>query len=188
MAFGETREFARGGLFPGMISDRMKTGSRGPLFWDDETMATTFDNLGLQFLYPENWTIVEQRQGEMYSASVTLQSPCTSCWTVHRYPSTCTQQRLVEELVAAMRKEYPELEEEPFVEQLVGEESRGVRIYFYYLDLLVRWCLMPITTKGQVFLFEFQAEDKEFDEMESVFLAISTSVLGNASSSASKTS
>ena len=151
-------------------------------------MATTFDNLGLQFLYPENWTITEQSQGEMYSASVTLQSTGSACWTVHRYPSTCSQQQLVEELVAAMRKEYPELEEEPFVVQLAGEESRGVRIYFYYLDLLVSWCLMPITMEGQVFLFEFQAEDKEFDEMESVFLAISTSVLGNAPSSVSEIS
>ena len=65
-------------------------------------MAATYDNLGLQFLYPENWTIVEQSQGEMYSASVTLQSPGTSCWTVHRYPSTCSQKQLVEQLVAVV--------------------------------------------------------------------------------------
>ena len=42
--------------------------------------------------------------------------------------------------------------------------------------------------EGQVFLFEFQAEDKEFEEMEAVFLAISTSVLGYAPSSASEKS
>ena len=151
-------------------------------------MAATYDNFGLQFLYPENWTIVEQRQGEMYSASVVLQSPGTACWTVHRYPSTCSQQQLMDELVAVMRREYPELEEEPFVQQLAGQESRGVRIYFYCLDMLVSWCLMPITMEGQVFLFEFQAEDKEFDEMEKVFLAISTSVLGYAPFSASEES
>ena len=151
-------------------------------------MAATFENFGLQFLYPENWRIVEQSQGEMYSASVTLQSPGTACWTVHRYPSTCSQQQLMDELMAAMRREYAELEEEPFVKQLTGQESRGIRIYFYYLDLLVSWCLMPITKEGQVFLFEFQAEDHEFDDMETVFLAISTSVLGNAPSSVSEES
>ena len=151
-------------------------------------MAATFDNLGLDFLYPENWTILEQSQGEMYSASVVLQSPGTACWTVHRYPSTCSQQQLMEELVAAMRREYPELEEELYLQQLGGQELKGVRLYFYYLDLLVSWCLMPITMEGQVFLFEFQAEDKEFEEMEAVFLAISTSVLGNAPSSASEKS
>lgn len=151
-------------------------------------MAATYDNFGLQFLYPENWTIIEQSQGEMYSASVTLQSPGTSCWTVHRYPSTCSQEQLVEELVAAMRKEYPLLEEEPYVQSPGGREIRGVRLYFYCLDLLVSWSLLPITVEGQVFLFECQAEDKEFEELEEVFLALSTSVLGNATSAAEETS
>ena len=103
-------------------------------------MAATFDNLGLQFLYPENWVISEQSQGEMYSASVTLQSTGSACWTVHRYPSSCPQQQLVEELVTAMQKEYP------------------------------------------------QAEDKEFEELEEVFMALSTSVLGHATSADRKTS
>jgi hypothetical protein len=143
-------------------------------------MTITFDNLGLQFLYPENWTVTEQSQGELYSASVTLQSPGTACWTVHRYPSTCSPKQLIEELVEAMEREYPQLEEEPMVQELCGQETHGVRLYFYYLDLLVIWCLLPITIGGQVFLFESQAEDKEFDELEPVFMALSTSVLGNA--------
>ena len=151
-------------------------------------MATTFDNLGLQFLYPENWIITEQSQGEMYSASVTLQSTGSACWTVHRYPSTCSQQQLVEELVAAMRKEYPQLEEEPYPQTVVGHSIAGVRLYFYCLDLLVSWSLLPMTVEGQVFLFECQAEDKEFDKLEDVFLALATSVLGNATSAAEETS
>jgi hypothetical protein len=47
---------------------------------------------------------------------------------------------------------------------------------------------LPITVEGQVFLFECQAEDKEFEELEEVFLALSTSVLGNATSAAGETS
>ena len=47
--------------------------------------------------------------------------------------------------------------------------------------------LLPMTVEGQVFLFECQAEDKEFDKLEEVFLALSTSVLGNATSAAGET-
>jgi hypothetical protein len=151
-------------------------------------MAANFDNLGLQFLYPENWVITEQSQGEMYSASVTLQSTGSACWTVHRYPSSCPQQQLVEELVAAMQKEYPQAEEEPYVQSPRGEQIRGVRLYFYCLDMLVSWTLLPITVEGQVFLFECQAEDKEFEELEEVFMALSISVLGHATSADRKTS
>lgn len=143
-------------------------------------MAVEYTRNGLKFLYPDNWTVSGEGESVMESAWVTLESPSAGYWTVHRYPSTYFQQQIIDGLVAGMEEEYPELERAPTRCRIADFQLEGEQAYFYYLDLLIRWQVMAITRDGQVLLFEWQAEDQEFDQLQPVFEAITTSALAPA--------
>jgi hypothetical protein len=51
-------------------------------------------------------------------------------------------------------------------------DTRGLELYFYYLDLLVRAKLIAFGIPHQTILVQFQAEDSEFASMERVFDAM----------------
>ena len=78
-------------------------------------------------------------------------------------------------VVEAMRAEYPELEQESTYQLVDGQKVHGFDLGFYYLDLtnsaLVRSFRTPVAT----YVVFYQAEDREFRQLEQVFAAITKS-------------
>ncbi|MFM8574201.1 MAG: hypothetical protein ACKOAU_21575, partial [Pirellula sp.] len=69
------------------------------------------------------------------------------------------------------------VERENFSPELISHpgplaDSRGLDLYFYYLDLLVRTKLVAFGIPNQTILVQFQAEDSEFESMQRVFDAM----------------
>lgn len=147
-------------------------------------MAAQYSRHGMEFLYPDNWRVSDGGDSEIQSHWVSLESPSTGCWTVHRYPSVYRAESVVEELVAGMETEYPEMERGPFQRELAEISLTGQQAYFYYLDLLVRWQVFSTVHQDQVFVLEWQAEDQEFDELQRVFEAVTTSLFSATGPSA----
>ena len=143
-------------------------------------MALEYASNGIEFLYPDNWTICGQGEAEMEFDWVTLESPAGGNWTVHRYPSTYSQQQIIDGLIAGMEAEYPELERGRAECEIADCQLEGEHAYFYYLDLLIRWQVLAVSRDGQVLVFEWQAEDQEFNQLQPVFEAITTSTLAAA--------
>jgi hypothetical protein len=83
----------------------------------------------------------------------------------------------VEELTQAIGKEFGELEVLPATEVLGDTCTTGVDIAFFWLDLLVEAKIRYVHTPSATLLWHYQAEHREFEEIEPVFQAIAVSML-----------
>jgi len=140
-------------------------------------MTAVYDKLGLKFLYPENWKLIDDAESESRHV-VTLETPDGSCsWAVHVYPANADRNAILKEILATMQETYEDLEVAKHETELGGQPATGVETMFYCLDFLIRAQLHFVETEKHLLLFESQAEDREFDKHIQVFQAISFSLL-----------
>ena len=76
-----------------------------------------------------------------------------------------------------MRQEYEELEAEAVQEKLAGRDTVGYDLNFYCLDLINTAVVRSFRTNRRTYTIFYQAEDREFAQVEQVFLAIATSLI-----------
>ena len=139
-------------------------------------MTAKYERDGLTFQYPENWQLDEDPlQGFPRSISVTAKSGAFWCATV--YDQGTAIDELTKQYVRTLEQEYEDLEQEPLELELAEETVCGLDLQFYCLDFLVRSRVFGLAVGERVVLLEWQAEDREFDQMEPVFRAISFSLL-----------
>ncbi len=143
-------------------------------------MPATFDQLGLCFEYPDNWSV---DQGEDVDANqqVVVSSPHTAFWQLSKHPAGTDLEPLFDEVLAALRSEYQEIEVELEDEVVEGYSITGFTVNFFYLDLTNTCWLRGIVTESANYLLVCQAEDREFAQVELVFRAMLASVLRNLS-------
>jgi hypothetical protein len=139
-------------------------------------MPAVYQQFGVRFLYPENWSVLDEETDE-WPRTVTLQSPETAFWTLQAFPPGHDVKQAVLAVVDSIREVYPDLEVLPAKETIADTEAKGVDIAFFYLDLLVEARIRCVKTPSGVILWHSQAESREFDAMEPVFRAIATSLL-----------
>jgi len=151
----------------------------GPLVVESETMVGTYNRHDIQFCYPENWKIQENRS-DRGSHCVTLQSPESGFWMLHVYESPESLQRLASEVKQSLQKEYQEVDVDPAVENIEGISMGGYDLQFYCLDFVVTARVRSFLLDGRACVLLSQAEDSEFDRIAPVFTAITTSLLQRA--------
>ena len=76
-----------------------------------------------------------------------------------------------------MRQEYDELDAEPVAETIAGRELVGWDMNFYCLDLTNTAVVRGFSTPEAAYLIFCQADDREFDEIQRIFAAITFSLL-----------
>jgi hypothetical protein len=141
-------------------------------------MPAVYHQLGVHFLYPENWS-VQDEETDGWPRTVTLQSEQTSFWSLYVYPPDHDARAAVTEVINSIREVYEDLEVLPAKETICDCETKGVDIAFFYLDLLVEARIRCLKTPGALLLWHCQAESREFDAMLPVFQAIATSLLAS---------
>ncbi len=160
-------------------------------------MPAVYDKSGLCFEYPESWLLEESGRtddteeldspgGDATTAaspdaeepmSVTVHSPGGAFWTVMKYRGAGDPRRYVEASVAAMRTEYDNLDAEPAEESVRGHHLTGYDLNFFYLDLTNTTHIRGVKTLGATLLIFCQADDREWEELEGVFRAMTASLL-----------
>jgi hypothetical protein len=139
-------------------------------------MIATFDQPGLHFHYPENWKITDESLVD-WPRTVSVQSPGSGFWTVVQYELGSDPESLLKETLDEMRAEYENLESSVVVDQFEETDVIGYEMFFYCFDFLV--CARAFaarTVDGKVTLILWQAEDRDFAQMEPVFRAITISL------------
>ncbi len=132
-------------------------------------MPATFDEFGIQFMYPDNW-LLQGVESDEESDSVTLEMPRGGFFSVTKYRQAAELDDVLDRATAIMREEYPELECEPADVEEGDGDARELR--FYYLDLLIMVRLTAMNVAGDTLLVQAQAESREFDASEPVFAAM----------------
>lgn len=138
-------------------------------------MPATYRNFGVEFLYPENWSVTDE-QASGWPRGVALQSPAGSFFVLQAHPSTPPLE-LANEVLKTMKEEYASLEAEPALEQIEGLDLVGYDLDFYYVDLLVSARVRAVPVGECTYVWFFQGESREFDQLSPVFLAIETGLL-----------
>ena len=139
-------------------------------------MPAVYEHFGVRFLYPENWSVLDEETDE-WPRTVTLQSEQTGFWTLQAFPPGQDAKQAVLAIIDTIREAYPDLEVLPAKETVGDTETKGVDIAFFYLDLLVEARIRTVKTPSGLLLWHYQAESREFDSVEPVFRAISTSLM-----------
>ncbi len=139
-------------------------------------MPTVFDKLGIQFLYPENWTL-DEAEAMAGENSVTVYSPDGSFWSVMLHPRVIDPRDLTREVMAAMKKEFTDFEAEPASDTIEEIDLVGYDMNFYCLDLTNTALVRGFRTADATCIILYQAEDREFATIEPVFRAMTTSLL-----------
>jgi hypothetical protein len=141
-------------------------------------MPASFDQLGIRFDYPDNWT-VEQSDDGGESVQVVVSSPHTAFWQLSKHPVGTELEPLFDEVLAAIRSEYEEIEVEPDDAVIEGQLVTGFAVNFFYLDLTNTCWVRGLETPSGSYLLVCQAEDREFAQAGLVFDAMLASVLRN---------
>ena len=139
-------------------------------------MPARFEKLGISFQYPDNWTLDEE-DALAGRKSVTVYSPGGAFWSVTVHPPSADPARLATAAVDAMRQEYAEIETEEIREAWAGREMIGYDLNFYCLDLTNTAQVRCLRTERTTYTIFCQAEDREYQQVQTVFQAITTSLL-----------
>ncbi|HJT76033.1 MAG TPA: hypothetical protein VJ739_02430 [Gemmataceae bacterium] len=137
-------------------------------------MAAQFDDDGIRFRYPDNWTL--EREDTETGWTVSLQSPGTAFMMVCLREDMPSNDQLAEAALEALREDYPELEAEDCVETVAGQPAVGHDIRFFSLDLTnTCWTRSFYSDQGTVLLL-CQTSDLELEESGPVLRAICASL------------
>lgn len=139
-------------------------------------MFSTYDSSGLRFAYPENWRLEEDSDPEA-RLCLTVSSPNTAFWTLIVYAELLDLASLLDQAVESLRGEYPELEVSEAADKVAGEELLGRDANFFYLDLTSTARFRALHRGASTYLILSQAEDRELQEVDAVFRAITQSLL-----------
>ena len=136
-------------------------------------MPLQFDSFGLQFLYPDNWTLADRDEQEG-DQGATLDLPGGGFFAIEQV-DTDSVEELVDGIVKAIAADYEDLEREDTSLEVLPSEALVTDLRFYYLDLLIVSRLVILTVPGQRdqrLIVQMQAESRDFDKNEAVFSAI----------------
>lgn len=143
-------------------------------------MTAKYDKLGLEFLYPENWKLIDDVSES--PQVITLETPDGSTtWSVHLYPRETDMDLVLKEAIDSLQQTYEDIEFSPcensFGDAFGDTRDSGVEALFYCLDFLIRVELQIVNTAERCLMFWNQAEDREYDKQKLVFKAIAISLL-----------
>jgi hypothetical protein len=141
-------------------------------------MPAEFRKMGIAFQYPENWSLDEE-DAMAGRRSVTIYSPGGAFWTISILPHSADPQEMAQTAVNAMEEEYKEVEVAEAREMLAGHELVGFDLNFFFLDLTNTALVRSLRNELGTFVVFYQAEDREYEQLQNVFRAITVSFLKN---------
>ena len=137
-------------------------------------MPKQYENFGLSFMYPDNWSCDE----EVDSQTVMVESPEGAFLSVTDLSADTLDAIL--QAKAAMESDYDEIEEEPYERELAGIKLEGISLSFVYLDLIVSAHLFEMHQGDRRYFVQIQAEDRDMTKLEKVFDAMLLSICQGA--------
>ena len=141
-------------------------------------MPRIFDELGVRFVYPDNWEL--ESQDSDLAQVVTVASPDGSFWCVSVLPADAGLAEAAQAMLDGLRAEYDNLDSEAVVDDVLDHELLGYDVNFFCLDLTSTAQIRSFQTSQATYTVLWQAEDRDLEEVEPVFSAITTSLLQNA--------
>ena len=143
-------------------------------------MTAVFEQSGIRFLYPENWEL-DNRDDTGSPWSVSVHSPSGAFWSITVYDGAANLHELCDATLQAVEEDYQQssFEYTGTQEQIAGQTTTGYDIRFFFLDFLISAQIHTFHLAGQCCVVLYQGEDRDFEQLEQVFQAITYSLFGS---------
>jgi hypothetical protein len=141
-------------------------------------MPRIFDELGLRFVYPDNWEL--ETQDSDNAQVVTVASPGGPFWCVSVLPPDAGMAEAAQAMLDGLQSEYDNLDSEAVVDDVLNHELLGYDVNFFCFDLTSTAQIRSFQTPQATYTVLWQAEDRDLEEYEPVFTAITTSLVQTA--------
>ncbi len=142
-------------------------------------MPALYEQFGIRFEYPDNW-VLDASEDQSSPASIAVTSPSGAFWSVSIHPVDEDLASVVDQVLAALRDVYEDLDAEAISQDFGPCESIGYDVNFYCLDLISCAMIRAVHMPQGTYVVLCQAEDNDYQRFEPVFLAITTSLLCGA--------
>jgi hypothetical protein len=109
--------------------------------------------------------------------SVTVYSPGGGFWSIAMHNGSTDPSKLANAALEAMKQEYQGLEVEEVQETLVGRNMIGFDMYFFLFDFTNTAQIRSVRCNQTTYTVLCQAEDREFEQNQQVFQAMTISLL-----------
>lgn len=162
------------------VASVVRSPHSSPFVYGDANVVATFNRAGVQFDYPENWTVIDDQFTDA-TRVVSLESPGGAMWTLQVTAEWTSPWKLAQQVVETMRGEYDSVESESAEEKVEEVEVVGFDMSFYCLDFVIAAKTRSFYSSGKTFVVWYQAEDRDFDALEPVFRAMLTSLIRKSS-------
>jgi hypothetical protein len=139
-------------------------------------MPGQFDDLGISFQYPDNWSLDAQEAPDGRK-SVTVFSPTGAFWSISIHPQVTDLMGLALEAIDAIREEYGDTDVVEVEETVSGHELTGYDLNFFSMDLTSTARIRCFRSDQAALAVFCQAEDSDFERLYRVFDAITISLL-----------
>jgi hypothetical protein len=139
-------------------------------------MPDRYEQHGIRFEYPDNWTL-DETATEEDALVVTAMSPTGAFWSVTMHGPEIETQVIMKTAVGVLEGEYGSVEIHPIQETISGYDAEGIDVHFFCLDLTSTVCIRCVLRDGVKLVLYSQAEDREFEQLEGVFRAMNHSLL-----------
>ncbi len=143
-----------------------------------------YDDVGVRFIYPNNWSVQTETWGKgRYGVSV--DSPEGSFWALSIFPRGVDLGAATDEILAALKIEYDDLEEEEIVRYVADRVLKGREINFFYLDMTCTVQALTFETENAGYVIYWQTADRmrlsEDDDVSQidVFKVITHTLISN---------
>jgi hypothetical protein len=137
-------------------------------------MPARYHAHGVQFRYPEAWTLSEQREGDQIS--ITVSSPDSAFWMVTLFPRRPDPNDVVAAALDAFHEEFDELEDYPSNVRLCKRSTVARDVDFVCLELLNSAGIRAFRAPAFTVLVLFQLTEAERDETGPILEKITRSL------------
>ena len=136
-----------------------------------------YDENSVRFEYPENWSLDVDEPSGASGPVITVASPGGGFWSLSVLGAEVDLPTMLRTAVDALTAEYQDVDAEAVTDEIEGRTLIGFDVNFYCLDLTSSAMIRGFETPGAAYLLLCHAEDREFDQIERVFEAMTTSLV-----------
>ncbi len=134
-----------------------------------------YEGHGVRFQYPFDWELEETEDGN--ATTVEVQAPDGLGFALVRTDESCPDPAgVADEVLEAMRAEYPELDVAPALESLDGHHATGYDVEFFSLDITNAAAIRSFRTEARTVLLFGQWSDIGGDDLPALIRGVMLSV------------
>jgi hypothetical protein len=134
-----------------------------------------YEGHGVRFEYPPDWELEESDEGE--AATVEVQAPGGLAFALVRTDESGPDPAgVADEVLEAMREEYPDLEAAPAMENIAGHHATGYDVEFFSLDFTNGAAIRSFRTLDHTVLVFGQWSDIGADDLPDLIRGVFRSV------------